>query len=123
MFIGELSCLAVYFGIYYFRRRLWLKRNMIGESNTYFELDEELNEEPLIPKFNIFIFLPPAICDVIATSFMYIGLNLTTASSFQMLRGLTLLFFYFNFNFCFRLCYYFYWIFICYVFTISFTRI
>lgn len=87
MFVGELSCLAVYFGVYYFRRRLWLKRNTTGESGAIFELDDELNEEPLIPRFNIFIFFPPALCDVIATSLMYIGLNLTTASSFQMLRG------------------------------------
>lgn len=87
MFVGELSCLVVYFGVYYFRRRLWLKRNVIRESGQIFELDDELNEEPLIPKFNIFIFLPPAFCDVIASSLMYISLNLTTASSFQMLRG------------------------------------
>jgi len=37
--------------------------------------------------FNPFIFLPPALCDMVATSVMYIGLNLTYASSFQMLRG------------------------------------
>lgn len=29
----------------------------------------------------------PAMCDMVATSVMYIGLNLTFASSFQMFRG------------------------------------
>lgn len=87
MFIGELLCLVVYFGIYFFRKYMWQKRNRIGESGAIFELDDELTEEPIIPKFNPVIFLPPAICDVVATSLMYVGLNLTTASSFQMLRG------------------------------------
>lgn len=37
--------------------------------------------------FSPWIFLPPALCDMLATSTMYVGLNLTFASSFQMLRG------------------------------------
>ena len=37
--------------------------------------------------FNPLIFLPPAVCDMIATSLMYVGLELTSVSSFQMLRG------------------------------------
>ena len=40
------------------------------------------------PPFNPFIFLPPALCDMTATSIQYIGLTLTFASSFQMLRGM-----------------------------------
>ena len=44
-------------------------------------------EEENTAKPNMFLFLPPALCDVTATSMMYIGLNLTTASQFQMLRG------------------------------------
>jgi drug/metabolite transporter (DMT)-like permease len=42
--------------------------------------------------YNPFIFLPPALCDMTATSTMYIGLNLTYASSFQMLRGALIIF-------------------------------
>jgi len=45
-----------------------------------------------MPKFNPLIFFPPACCDVLATSLMYIGLNLTTASSYQMLRGAVIIF-------------------------------
>ena len=48
--------------------------------------DPEPGETP----FNPFIFLPPALCDMTATSLQYIGLTLTFASSFQMLRGMVL---------------------------------
>lgn len=42
--------------------------------------------------FNPFILLVPALCDMFATSIMYIGLNMTYASSFQMLRGSVIIF-------------------------------
>jgi drug/metabolite transporter (DMT)-like permease len=42
--------------------------------------------------FNQLILWPPAMLDMIATSTMYIGLNLTYASSFQMLRGSVIVF-------------------------------
>lgn len=42
--------------------------------------------------FNPLIFVIPALCDMIATSIMYVGLNLTYASSFQMLRGSVIVF-------------------------------
>ena len=38
------------------------------------------------------IFLPPAMCDMTATSLQYIGLTFTYASSFQMLRGAVIIF-------------------------------
>lgn len=41
--------------------------------------------------FNPLVLLPPAMCDMVATSIMYIGLTLTYASSFQMLRGVFML--------------------------------
>ena len=34
------------------------------------------------------LFIFPAICDAMATSSMYVGLSLTSASSYQMLRGI-----------------------------------
>ena len=37
--------------------------------------------------FNPFILVLPAMCDLTATSLMYVGLGLTDASVFQMLRG------------------------------------
>lgn len=42
--------------------------------------------------FNPIIFLLPAICDMTATSTMYVGLALTDASIFQMLRGSVIIF-------------------------------
>ena len=39
-----------------------------------------------------FIFILPAVCDMTATSCMYIGLTLTHASVFQMLRGSVVIF-------------------------------
>ncbi|KAK5972144.1 CRT domain-containing protein [Trichostrongylus colubriformis] len=44
-------------------------------------------DEPRINRFNPFVFLPATVCDIIATSMSYVGLTLTSASSYQMLRG------------------------------------
>ena len=54
-----------------------------AQRNAFREHDAILDA----PSFNPFIFLPPALCDMTATSIQYIGLTLTYASSFQMLRG------------------------------------
>lgn len=42
--------------------------------------------------YSRWMFLPPALMDMVATSTMYVGLNLTYASSFQMLRGSVIVF-------------------------------
>lgn len=42
--------------------------------------------------FNPIVLFVPAMCDMIATSIMYVGLTLTYASSFQMLRGSVIVF-------------------------------
>uniref|UniRef100_A0A0N4Z7T4 CRT-like domain-containing protein n=1 Tax=Parastrongyloides trichosuri TaxID=131310 RepID=A0A0N4Z7T4_PARTI len=75
MFLGELSCLGVYYIMKYARKN----------QNTN-------SENVVVTTVNPFIFFPPAFCDVFATSIMYVGLNLTTASSFQMLRGAVIIF-------------------------------
>jgi drug/metabolite transporter (DMT)-like permease len=68
MFLGELCCLLAF-----------LVLRAFG-----------FIEKP--PSFNIFIFLLPALCDMCGTSLMLIGLLLTYASNFQMLRGSVVLF-------------------------------
>jgi hypothetical protein len=83
MFLGELFCLAAYFIIFWVRKRYWVSRHTAGEYGAAFDLDDENTVEPQVPRFNPLIFLPPASCDVLGTSLMYVGLNLTTASSFQ----------------------------------------
>ena len=72
MFVGEFSCLIVFFIL-----------KLVHRSTQAAEGGEETGPS----KFNPLIFLPAAFFDMLGTSTMYIGLNLTYASSFQMLRG------------------------------------
>lgn len=73
MFLGELTCLIAFKLLFYTRR----ESPVIGGSNQ---------------QFSPFIFWPAALCDLCGTSLMYLGLNLTYASSFQMLRGAVIIF-------------------------------
>ncbi|XP_059882946.1 solute carrier family 35 member F6 isoform X1 [Delphinus delphis] len=74
MFLGELFCLAAFY--------LLLCR-AAGHPDA--------SMDPQQP-FNPLLFLPPALCDMTATSIMYVALNMTSASSFQMLRGAVIIF-------------------------------
>uniref|UniRef100_A0A1L8DUU7 Protein with signal anchor n=1 Tax=Nyssomyia neivai TaxID=330878 RepID=A0A1L8DUU7_9DIPT len=80
MFMGEMLCLLTFKVIYHN-----LKRRRDGSEDTH-ELTKGNRD------FNPFILFIPAMCDMIATSTMYIGLNLTYASSFQMFRGSVIIF-------------------------------
>uniref|UniRef100_T1IPN2 Membrane metallo-endopeptidase-like 1 n=1 Tax=Strigamia maritima TaxID=126957 RepID=T1IPN2_STRMM len=75
MFIGEMLCFMAFGCIYYYNKRTGSAASL----------------QPT-PKFNPFIFLAPAMCDMIGTSTMYFGLTLTFPSSFQMLRGAVIIF-------------------------------
>jgi len=79
MFLGELSCLLVFKAWYYSNRYNLL--NLGSRDINHGNLD-----------FSPFLLLLPACCDMTATSLMYIGLNFTYASSFQMLRGAVIVF-------------------------------
>ncbi|XP_067390139.1 solute carrier family 35 member F6 [Emydura macquarii macquarii] len=74
MFLGEFSCLAAFY--------LLVCR------------DRQRAEPSMAPPrpFNPLLFLPPALCDMTGTSIMYVALNMTSASSFQMLRGAVIIF-------------------------------
>jgi len=74
MFIGEFTCL----GAFYAQRAWQRSRNQ--------------PVKPALPFKQMYIFLLPACCDMTATSTMYIGLLLTYASFFQMLRGSVVIF-------------------------------
>ncbi|NXD12188.1 S35F6 protein, partial [Nothocercus nigrocapillus] len=74
MFLGEFSCLGVFYLL------LWRERR-----------SAEPGPAPAQP-FNPLLFLPPALCDMTGTSIMYVALNMTSASSFQMLRGSVIIF-------------------------------
>lgn len=79
MFIGEFSCLIVF--------KMWFYAN---KYNVLRRGTRDINHGNL--DFNPIIFLLPAMCDMIGTTLMYIGLNFTYASSFQMLRGAVIVF-------------------------------
>jgi len=79
MFVGEFLCLLTFKIWYYSNKYDWCRRGT-----------RDINHGNL--EFNKFVFLLPAMCDMTATSLMYIGLNFTYASSFQMLRGAVIVF-------------------------------
>ncbi|XP_011503761.1 PREDICTED: solute carrier family 35 member F6 isoform X3 [Ceratosolen solmsi marchali] len=80
MFIGEMICLLVFKIIFCYYTRL---------RNGY---EDRSNLTKGSRTFNPLVLIIPAACDVVATSINYIGLNMTYASSFQMLRGAVIVF-------------------------------
>lgn len=80
MFFGEMLCFIVFKVAYYYYYR---KDDGSVDSNS-------LTKGSQI--FNPLILLLPAMCDMLATSIMYVGLNMTYVSSFQMLRGAVIVF-------------------------------
>uniref|UniRef100_A0A182NSN4 MMS19 nucleotide excision repair protein n=1 Tax=Anopheles dirus TaxID=7168 RepID=A0A182NSN4_9DIPT len=80
MFLGEFLCLLAFKGVYYHLRR---KNNGAEDRHDLVQGNRE---------FSPFILFVPAMCDMLATSIMYVGLNLTYPSSFQLLRGSVIIF-------------------------------
>lgn len=80
MFFGEFLCFLAYKGMYLYYKKKDYTNEMMPDSVRG------------STSFSPFIFLPPALCDMTATSLMYIGLILTSPSSFQMLRGALIVF-------------------------------
>ncbi|XP_033859880.1 solute carrier family 35 member F6-like [Acipenser ruthenus] len=74
MFLGELSCLVLFHILLCHDRRSPEPKMNTGQT------------------FNPLYFFPPAMCDMTATCIMYVALNMTSASSFQMLRGAVIVF-------------------------------
>ena len=75
MFFGEFLCLLTFF----------LQRYVAGWRGRRKAVD---TAKP----FNPAIFILPALCDMCGTSLIYVGLNLSSASIFQMLRGSVVIF-------------------------------
>ena len=75
MFFGEMLCFAA-FKIWYFYRRIRKQDMQVFGSQ----------------KFNPLLWAIPAMCDLLGTSTMYVGLTWTYAASFQMLRGSVIIF-------------------------------
>ena len=77
MFIGELLCLFAFEASLYFT-------TSCGNG-----IPEEKRESA---SSTTIVWIIPALCDLVGTSLGYIGLQLTSASSFQMLRGSVIIF-------------------------------
>ncbi|KAJ9596583.1 hypothetical protein L9F63_012416 [Diploptera punctata] len=80
MFLGEYLCLIAFKAMYFY---YWRKHDGSHDQMKLVKGNRT---------FNPFVLLAPAMCDMCATSVMYIGLTLTYASSFQMLRGAVIVF-------------------------------
>lgn len=75
MFLGEMMCIFVFY-IWYFSRSCRRKDMAVFGPQ----------------KFVPFVWAIPAMCDLLGTSTMYVGLTWTFAASFQMLRGSVIIF-------------------------------
>ena len=75
MFIGEMSCFFAFKMWYYSRKCARKDISIFGPQ-----------------KFNPLVWAIPAMCDLCATSTMYLALTWTYAASFQMLRGSVIIF-------------------------------
>jgi drug/metabolite transporter (DMT)-like permease len=76
MFLGETLCLVAFNALLFWYR---------GKPEVIKKID---TAKP----FNRFLLAIPAMCDMTGTSLMYVGLTLTYASMFQMLRGSVVIF-------------------------------
>jgi len=83
MFVGELTCLAAFY------IRLAQLRGQKDENGEDVLTEDE---KPENQKWSPTIFMIPAACDMTGTSLMYVGLTMTSASIFQMLRGSVVIF-------------------------------
>ena len=70
MFVGEMCCMLVYFVYTRFKKE---QSEKVAEGTIKFQN----------PRHG-YLFIIPAMCDMVATSMMYVGLTYTTASSFQV---------------------------------------
>lgn len=77
MFLGEFVCMILHLGTMAYKR---VKQIELQEGVDFMK--------PVTP----FIFMIPSFCDFTGSTTMYIGLTLTEASVYQMLRGATVLF-------------------------------
>lgn len=81
MFVGELMCL-----VFYFFAKLFAKKQAQEEESLQTKVD--IKPKGCKARMGPMIFALPAVFDLTASTLMMIGLGLTTASVYQMMRGL-----------------------------------
>ena len=99
MFVGEFLCLLVFKFLWYSTARYRIHQMTYkGDTSSvlvrcwpiHINKDIRLLEGEQV--FNPLIFWVASICDMLSTCLSYFALNLTSASSFQMLRGSVMVF-------------------------------
>jgi len=87
MFLGESLCLLTFWS-----KRAWCDKKTPTRQPLLSAGTRPRSASVAAQQWHPVIFLLPACCDMTGTSLMYVGLNLTHASVFQMLRGSVILF-------------------------------
>lgn len=82
MFLGELTCMAVY------RLMLWKEKKALGGDLSRSPALKEAQEQGLKTSINPFLLAIPAMCDLCASTLMFVALTMVAASVYQMMRGL-----------------------------------
>jgi drug/metabolite transporter (DMT)-like permease len=90
MFCGEAICLLVY----YLKKNRNNNpiRNQNGEQDNLVVISEKQNLPPQKPELSPYMLMLPAFCDFLSSTVNTIGLTMMTGSSFQMMRGASILF-------------------------------
>ncbi len=99
MFIGEFLCLLVFKFIWYSTARYRIDRMTYkGDTSSALvrcwpiQFNKDIHLVDGEQQFNPLIFWIASIFDMLSTCLSYFALNLTSASSFQMLRGSVMVF-------------------------------
>lgn len=84
LFIGEFSCLFVYL----IHKQYTRSRSISGKYRVLRSTLPGVPRDGIFKKYGAYLFGIPAFLYLIAASLMYLGLILTAASVYQMIRGL-----------------------------------
>lgn len=74
MFLGELTCMAVY------RLMLWKEKKALGGDLSRSPALKEAQEQGLKTSINPFLLAIPAMCDLCASTLMFVALTMVAAS-------------------------------------------
>jgi hypothetical protein len=99
MFIGEMLCLLAFKFIWYSTAKYRISQMTYkGDASSAvvrfwpIRINKDIRLVDGEQVFNPLIFWIASVCDMLSTCLSYFALNLTSASSFQMLRGSVMVF-------------------------------
>jgi len=85
MMLGECLCMVVY--LFY-----WLAGGLEKKPTAMEDREENVEGKATVGNPSLFLFLPSALFDVVASFMGYVGLTMTSAAQYQMLRGSNIIF-------------------------------